>query len=505
MAISSNRAIEHQSVADTSATAVILDLTEASALLGLSPNSLFRKLKAGKFPQPVLVGEPGFYAAGWFLEDLLAYAANQVDSFLGDPHEGEQRPERLNEEFVRDVETPGRYGNGRGGFGLSLLVQATKVEGSVSKTWSQRVSLDGRETNVGLGSYPGVTLEEALQRAKKNRRAIKQGRDPRIITTLTFGVAYAKMLERRVKGLGPESGSPAEWAASFRLYADPHIGDLKIDKISSHDIMACLDPIWFTKRVTATKLLRRIKAVMRWAMAHGYIDRDPTEYVRDGLGPNPSRPNHREYLHPDEVRSAITAIEESGSGLAVKGATKFLIATGLRNKEVRGLMWDEIDFAKAVCRIPGSRRKNGQDLDFPLSWAALVILDEARQRTGGVGLVFASPRGKAKMLSGEALRHVLRANGILAVPHGFRTSLTIFAKEKGWDDEIAEAALGHALPPRVIAYLRQQPPELRRTFMDAWATHAGFDSPPIFIPLPSRLPPYVATNPIYEGAQQYFK
>ena len=487
--ITSNRATEQQRVADTFVpTPVILGLKEASAFLGLTRNSIMKKLKAGKFPQLVVIGEPGSYQAGWLFEDLTAYAATQIDSFLGD--ESEERPKRLTEAFLQAIQVPGRYGNGRGGLGISFLVQTTTIEDLLSKTFSQRVSINGRETNIGLGSYPEVTLEEALQHAKRNRQAIEQGRDPRINATLTFREAEAKMLERRVKGLGPESDSPAEWAASFRLYVDSLIGDLNIDEISRQHIMACLEPIWFTQRVTAKKLLQRIRAVMRWAIAHGYIDSDPTEYVQDGLGPNPSRPKHREHLPPDEVRPAIKVIEGSGSGWAVKAAVKFLILTGIKNKEVRGLMWDEIDYVKGILSIPGSRRKNRQDLDLPLGWAAFVVLDEALERTDGVGLVFPSPRGKDQMLSGGALRYVLRANRIACTPHGFRTSLKVFGKEEGWSDDIGEAALGHALPPQVRAYLRQHPPELRRSFMDAWATYVGFYSPPLLTRLACPLPTY---------------
>ena len=483
-----DRGEDQQRVADTFViTPTIFDLNEASIFLGLSPNSILKKVKSGDFPQPVLVDGPNSWEAGWFYKDLIAHKTTYIDPIrdfrrgpdsakagsdqgsvgngypstpllrgdsghssqvwnAGSEHQETltpqgrtngrrqsetERPERLYEPFVRDIQKPGRYGNGRGGGGVSLLVKLTKTEGLLSKTWSQRVHISGQDTNVGLGSYPEVTLEEALQRAKKNRQAIKQGRDPRINATLTFGEAEAKMLERRVKGLGPESNSPAEWAASFRIHLDPIIGDLKIDEISRQDIMACLEPIWFDKRVTAKKLLLRIRKVMRWAIAHEYIESDPTEYIPDGLGPNPTRPNHRKSLPPDEVRPAIKIIEESGSDWAVKAAMKFLIATGGRSKEVRGLMWDEIDFSKAIVNLPGSRRKNRQDFDFPLSWAALVVLDEALQRTGGVGLVFPSPRRKDKMLSGEALRYVLRANGIPAVPHGFRTSLKTPRKGKG--------------------------------------------------------------------------
>ena len=79
--------------------------------------------------------------------------------------------------FVRTVTRPGRYGDGRGGFGLSLLVKPMS-NGRVSRTWSQRVVIDGRPTSIGLGSFPRVTLAQARKMALHNRRELDAGRDP---------------------------------------------------------------------------------------------------------------------------------------------------------------------------------------------------------------------------------------------------------------------------------------------------------------------------------------
>ena len=304
----------------------------------------------------------------------------------------ETRPKVLNEDFVRDVQESGRYGAGRGGHGVSLLVKPTKTEGLLSKSWSQRIRINGRETNLGLGSHPTVTLAAALRRALANRRAMQAGRDPRIDATPTFREAAGKVLERRAEGLGPECNSPAEWEAAFRIHVDPHIGDMKIDMITPLDLIDCLDPIWFKKRATAIKLLQRIRRVMGWAIGRGYRESDPTEFVRDGLGPNPVETENRESLPPEEARDAIRVIEESGSSSAVKAAMIFLVLTAARSKEVRGARWDEIDYDKAQWNLPASRRKTGEKFSVPLSRAAMAILDEARERTGGVGLIFPSPR-----------------------------------------------------------------------------------------------------------------
>ena len=48
-----------------------------------------------------------------------------------------RRPRRLNADFVRKVDQPGRYGDGRGGFGLSLLAQMSRR--GLVKSWTQRV------------------------------------------------------------------------------------------------------------------------------------------------------------------------------------------------------------------------------------------------------------------------------------------------------------------------------------------------------------------------------
>ena len=49
-----------------------------------------------------------------------------------------RKPEKLTHTFIKSVAKEGRYGDGRGGLGLSLLVQKTK-NGRWSKTWSQRL------------------------------------------------------------------------------------------------------------------------------------------------------------------------------------------------------------------------------------------------------------------------------------------------------------------------------------------------------------------------------
>ena len=114
----------------------------------------------------------------------------------------DNRPKSLTATFVRRVSSPGRYGDGRGGFGLSLLVKPMSSTGRLSKSWSQRVRINGHVTNIGLGAWPIVTLAEARRKAIENRRAIEQGKDPRGGGVPTF--------EQAVENVNPDSPGDLE-------------------------------------------------------------------------------------------------------------------------------------------------------------------------------------------------------------------------------------------------------------------------------------------------------
>ena len=82
-----------------------------------------------------------------------------------------KRPKTLSAAFVKTVTEPGRYGDGRGSFGLSLLLKATR-NGRLAKSWSQRLRRDGVPFNVGLGRYPLMT-----RFPRRGLKALKNARD----------------------------------------------------------------------------------------------------------------------------------------------------------------------------------------------------------------------------------------------------------------------------------------------------------------------------------------
>ena len=54
-----------------------------------------------------------------------------------------------------------------------------RAGGGLAKSWSQRLRINGKPCNLGLGRYPIVTLAEARDKALENARAVAQGSEPR--------------------------------------------------------------------------------------------------------------------------------------------------------------------------------------------------------------------------------------------------------------------------------------------------------------------------------------
>ena len=122
------------------------------------------------------------------------------------------------------------------------MVKPTKIEGRLSKAWVQRIRINGKETNLGLGSYPAVTLAEARQRALRNRQAVEEGRNPRARKAPTFGQATEKVIRLHAAKWKPGGRSEENWRSTLQTYAYPRFGNKRVDLITTADVMACLAP-----------------------------------------------------------------------------------------------------------------------------------------------------------------------------------------------------------------------------------------------------------------------
>ena len=386
----------------------------------------------------------------------------------------------LNPAFVRAVlpgERPRRY---RDGNGLYLLVKPGPRGGG--KSWVQRLIVHGRAREFGLGSFEDVSLKEARRVALENRRIARSGGNPRsggrrTVHAPTFADALETVIEIRLPGWKGGSRLADRWRASLGRHAFPHIGRKRVDTITSADVLAVLAPIWTTTPGIARQVRQRIDAVMKWAVAEGHRDDNPAgDAVLAALPGATIRSTHRRALPYAEAAVALAAVRNSAWAPAIRLGFEFAVLCAVRPGEARLARWDDIDLDSATWTIPDSGMKANRTHRVPLSDHAVAVLREAG--AGQTGWVFPSPVTGGSFAD-NWLRQPLKALGIAATPHGFRSSFRDWAAENtDAPRAVMEAALAHANPDATeAAYARSDLFERRRKLMQQWADYLATSAP----------------------------
>ena len=374
---------------------------------------------------------------------------------------------------VRSLKAPGRYADGN-----TLYLH---IAPGGSKQWVQRLTINGKRHDIGLGGFPLVSLAEARKAAWENRRLARAGGDPlaekRKAKLRASMPTFRAAAEKTYAALRPRWRSDkvaANWMQQLERHAFPRLGELPVDKIGREEVLAVLTPIWTAKPETARRVRRCIKATLQWCRAHGLIEYNAAGEAIDGALPQlPRVKSHLRALHYREVSTALNTIDASQSSMPAKLALRFVILTAARPGEVLGATWDEIDVDERVWRIPGERMKAGAEHRVPLNDAAIDVLEQVLPLGGGQGLVFPSPIRIGRPLSNMTLTKVLRDTGLAdrATVHGFRSTFRDWCAETGKPREIAEAALAHTVGGVEGAYFRSDLFERRRTLMNQWSDY----------------------------------
>ena len=375
--------------------------------------------------------------------------------------------------FVRRVARAGRY---RDGNCLYLYVRPTGA-----RSWVQRLVIDGRRRDLGLGGYPLVSLEEARARAAGNRKLARNGgirlEDRRSgVDVPTFAEAAERVWTDSRPGWR-HARHAHDWMSSMTRHVLPHIGDKPVSSVTSREILDTLRHIWHSRPETARRVRQRINVVMDWAVVMEYRRDNPCTRVDLVLGQQNNVVEHMRALPHREVAGAIRKMWGSGATRPVKLAFEFLVLTAARSGEVRGARWADVDLHACVWTIPAKRMKSKREHRIPLCSRAMEILEAARELGDGRGpLVFPSRGGKP--ISINRLPQMLHSLKIEAVAHGFRSSFRDWAAEEtDHPREVIEAALAHIVGNQTeAAYARSDLFERRRRLMNEWAAYLDGDA-----------------------------
>ncbi|MBN8966054.1 MAG: integrase arm-type DNA-binding domain-containing protein [Rhizobiales bacterium] len=363
------------------------------------------------------------------------------------------------------------------GNGLTLLVMPNG-----SKLWRFRYHFHNVEKMLSLGSYPEVSLADAREKRDDARKMLRSGNDPSgaraaekskaaVAAVNTFEVVakdYLAILEEQ--GSAPSTMDKNRWLLldlASPLHKKP------ITQVTSADILQLIRLVEKSgRRDTARRLRGVIGSVFRFAIANLKAETDPTYALRGSL--RKYKPKHRPAITDEkELGGLLVCIDEYDGWPTLRAALLFSSLVMVRPVEVRLMRRSEINWPRAVWKIPAERMKMRREFEVPLSKQALKVLRDVWELSEGDGYVFPSVRSRSKSLSENALNSALRRMGYTKdemTAHGFKASASTILHERGFNSAVVELCLAHEEEDDVKrAYNRATHWKARVQLMQEWA------------------------------------
>lgn len=365
------------------------------------------------------------------------------------------------------------------GHGLYLLVNP-----SGSKLWRWKYRHLGKEKLMPLGQYPLVTLAQARQARDDARRLLAQGVDPmeeRKLAKVAAKAAADDSFESIARQWwahwsGPRSPRHADYVIR-RLEADvfPALGARPVASITAPQLLAMAKKIEARGALDiAKRALQTCGQIMRHAVAHGLIERNPAADVRPSDALKPRVKENYARLDAREVPELLRKIEAYQGSAYTRLAMKLMALTFVRTGELIGARWAEFDLEAAEWRIPAERMKMRTPHIVPLAPQAVEVLQALQTVSGGRALLFPGERDHERPMSNNTILAALKRMGYAGrmTGHGFRGVASTILHEQGYPHHVIELQLAHQERDQVSAaynyatYLGE-----RRAMMTEWAAH----------------------------------
>lgn len=364
---------------------------------------------------------------------------------------------------------------------LGLYLEVTPAGG---KYWRLKYRHAGKEKRLGLGVYPKVTLTQARKLRDQARDLIADRVDPsqaRQQDRLAKSVADANSFEVVARAWHEQwKAARTDHHAAYvlrRLEADvfPAIGALPVADITAPKLVAMAKRIEARGALDiAKRSLQTCGQILRYAVAHGMIERNPGADVKPADALKPRKQVNYARLDAKELPELLRRIEVYQGSPYTRMAIRLMALTFVRTGELIGARWDEFDLDAAEWRLPAERMKMRTPHIVPLSTQAVETMRLLTELRSLSPMVFPGERDHERPMSNNTILKALDRMGYKhrMTGHGFRGIASTALHELGWRHDLIEIQLAHQERSKVSAaynhatYLTE-----RRKMMQAWSDH----------------------------------
>ncbi len=364
------------------------------------------------------------------------------------------------------------------GGGLLIIINPNN-----SRWWRLRYRFNGKQKTLSLGVYPEVGLKEAREKREAHKALLAKGINPSdqrkevkyqksVASDNTFKTVALAWWNEWKGNKSPSTINTILQRIEQNVF--PAIGDKLLTELTAKHFMMMAKGIEARGlSETPKRSLQTCGQVMRFAVAHGLVERNPVADVKPSDVLKPHKRRHQTRLDAKDVPELLRDIDGYIGSLYTRLAMQLMALTFVRTKELIQAKWEEIEFPNKLWRIPAVRMKMKTPHLVPLSWQAIEILEKLKTLSGGGIYIFPGEQ-RAKTMSNNTILYALYRMGYRSrmTGHGFRSIASTMLHEMQFPHEHIELQLAHQERDEVSAsYNGAQHLQPRTAMMQVWADH----------------------------------
>lgn len=397
----------------------------------------------------------------------------------------------LNDSKIRNLKPSAKPFKVSDSHGLYLLVNP-----GGSRLWYLKYRINRKESRLGLGAYPDVSLADARQQRDGIRKLLAHNINP----------AQQRSAERSTSSPDKTFKYVAlDWHKSNRTWSENHASRLlasmnnHIFPVIGHLPVAELKPRHFIDLLkgieqkglleVAARTRQHMCNIMRHAIHQELIENNPAANLEGIISPPVKR--HYPALQLERLPELLAHIEDYKQGRELtRLAVLLTLHLFIRSSELRFARWSEIDFKNRIWTIPATReaisgvRYSGRGAKMrtphivPLSRQSIAILKQIREISGHRVLIFPGDHNPYKPMCENTVNKALRLmrydtkNEICG--HGLRAMACSALMESGlWAQDAVERQMSHQERNSVrAAYIHKaEYLDSRKAMMQWWSDY----------------------------------
>lgn len=342
-----------------------------------------------------------------------------------------------------------------------------------------------KRTNLTLGAYPDISLQQARELREECRALLAQNVDPqqhrqqqeqakKAEIENTFDVIAWQWFEYRKTKKHFSADYQKDISRLIEMYLLPAFGGLPMTAITAPLALKAFKPLQESGKLeTLKRSIQKLNEIMTYAVHREIIPYNPTANIKKEF--DSPTVEHFKTIKPEELSDFLYALNTAQIKLQTRYLILWQLLTMTRPNEASNARYADIDEKAKLWTIRINKGlkedDSGRVHKITLSRQALALLREIKKLSGGKEYLFPSAKNPQKPMNSQTANSAIKRMGFEGklVAHGMRSIASTYLNDKGYNSDAIEVALSHMNSDRIKAsYDRGERLEMRFKILQAW-------------------------------------